>query len=193
MKRRLRVVLATLAAVAVASLFALGMPAQADEKVYAHVESASSGDVTLTVSYDDPIAGQPLTLHVAADGGSGTYKYYMSAPAYSDDGVHFESVMDPAHMPGYTGVEDSHDYQFAPMASGTYQFQFQIMDMNNTSLYLRKTVVVSVDDANYPTVSQIVNSAVSQCEAETDGSQYAKALWLHDWLINQLDYDNSLT
>lgn len=75
MNRRLRVVLATLAAVAVASLFALGMPAQADEKVYAHVESASSGDVTLTVSYDDPIAGQPLTLHVAADGGSGTYKY----------------------------------------------------------------------------------------------------------------------
>lgn len=193
MNRRLRVVLVTLAAVAVASLFALGMPAQADEKVYAHVESASSGDVTLTVSYDDPIAGQPLTLHVAADGGSGTYKYYMSAPAYSDDGVHFESVMDPAHMPGYTGVEDSHDYQFAPMASGTYQFQFQIMDMNNTSLYLRKTVAVSVDDANYPSVSQIVNSAVSQCEAETDGSQYAKALWLHDWLINQLDYDNSLT
>lgn len=179
--------------VAIAGVCAFASPAIAGEGGYSHVGSETAGDVTLAVSYNDPVAGQPLTLHVSASGGSGQYKYYMSAPFYYDTDGSYDSVMDPAHMPGYTGVQAETDYQFTPMASGVYQFQFQVMDMANTGLYLRKTVSVKVSDSNYPSVSNRVAKAVAQCNAETDGSEYEKALWLHDWLLEQLEYDNSLT
>ena len=38
----------------------------------------------------------------------------------------------------------------------------------------------------------IVRSAVAECNSKTDGSEYAKALWLHDWLLDQLEYDKTL-
>lgn len=58
--------------------------------------------------------------------------------------------------------------------------------------YLRTTAEVTVNDAARPSVTQIVNNAVAQCRQETDGSEYDMALWLHDWTLDQLEYDHSL-
>ena len=51
---------------------------------------------------------------------------------------------------------------------------------------------VTVNDAARPSVTQIVNDAVTHCRQETDGSEYDMALWLHDWTLDQLEYDHSL-
>ena len=51
---------------------------------------------------------------------------------------------------------------------------------------------MTVNDAARPSVTQIVNSAVAQCRQETNGSEYDMALWLHDWTLDQLEYDHSL-
>ena len=58
--------------------------------------------------------------------------------------------------------------------------------------YLRTTAEVTVNDAARPSVTQIVNGAVDLCMQETDGSDYDMALWLHDWTLDQLEYDHSL-
>lgn len=58
--------------------------------------------------------------------------------------------------------------------------------------YLRTTAEMTVNDAARPSVTQIVNDAVAQCGQETDGSEYDMALWLHDWTLDQLEYDHSL-
>lgn len=58
--------------------------------------------------------------------------------------------------------------------------------------YLRATAEVTVNDAARPSVTQIVNNAVAQCKQETNGSEYDMALWLHDWTLDQLEYDHSL-
>lgn len=58
--------------------------------------------------------------------------------------------------------------------------------------YLRTTAEVTVNDAARPSVTQIVNNAVELCGQETDGSEYDMALWLHDWTLDQLEYDHSL-
>lgn len=58
--------------------------------------------------------------------------------------------------------------------------------------YLRTTAEVTVNDAARQSVTQIVNDAVGQCRQETDGSEYDMALWLHDWTLDQLEYDHSL-
>lgn len=58
--------------------------------------------------------------------------------------------------------------------------------------YLRTTAEVTVNDAARPSVTQIVNDAVNLCRQQTNGSEYDMALWLHDWALDQLEYDHSL-
>ena len=66
------------------------------------------------------------------------------------------------------------------------------MDKGAGVYYLRLNVYIQVSDPNYPSVSDIVSQAVAQSEEQTDGTEYAKAVWLHDWLIDQMKYDSSL-
>lgn len=165
---------------------------------YSHSDTATSGSMTLTVEWNDPVLGQETTFHVSASGGSGSYKYYMSAPMYSSTGVWgtYGSVADPSRNKYWHYTEDvceSYDYSFAMTATGTYYYEFAVMDMGNQPYTTFKTrTYVQVADANYPSVASIVSSAVAKAKAVTDGSEYEMALWLHDWLLDQLEYDNSL-
>ena len=162
---------------------------------YAHSEEATSGAVTLKAEWNDPVLGQPTTFHISATGGSGNYKFRMDAPSYSSPNQWaFESVADPSRgeWMNYTGECMSTDYSFTMTASGTYNFRFYLMDKANNIYYLRVNTYIHVSDPNYPSINSIIQSAVDQCKRETDGSDYQKALWLHDWLLDQLDYDSSL-
>lgn len=167
----------------------------AEETTYAHSDTATSGNVVLKVEWNEPVLGQPLTFHVSATGGSRAYKFNMEAPSYSNPNENaYESVADPSRgeWTKYTDECSSQDYTFTMTASGTYNFRFHVIDMNSGVYFLRTNTYIKVSDEKCPSVRSIVEKAVNQCESETDGSDYAKALWLHDWLLKQLDYDNSL-
>ena len=161
---------------------------------YQHSTTAQSGDIMLTVQWNDPQLGQKTTFHVSATGGSGAYRFRMDAPTYMDPDGSSESVADPSRNQWlqYTGECASHDYQFEMTASGTYYLRFYLMDKTAGVYYLRANVFASANDDAYPAVSTIVKSAVDKCNAETDGSDYARALWLHDWTLDQLEYDYNL-
>ena len=161
---------------------------------YQHSTTAQSGDIMLTVQWNDPKVGQETTFHVSATGGSGAYQFRMDAPTYMDPDGSSESVADPSRNQWlqYTGECASHDYQFEMTASGTYYLRFYLMDKTAGVYYLRANVFASANDDAYPAVSTIVKSAVDKCNAETDGSDYARALWLHDWTLDQLEYDYNL-
>jgi hypothetical protein len=49
---------------------------------------------------------------------------------------------------------------------------------------------IVIKDSEYPSVSSIVSQVVAECESVCS-TDYEKALWLHDWLINNADYDYS--
>ena len=162
---------------------------------YDRSDSATSGAVTLKVEWNDSVLGQKTTFHVSAAGGSGNYKFRMDAPSYSNpDERWFESVADPSRGEWtlYTDICSSYDYDFTMTASGTYNFRFYLMDLDSGVSYLHTNTYIQVSDANHPSVNFIISSAVEKCNSETDGSEYEKALWLHDWLMEQLEYDNSL-
>lgn len=147
------------------------------------------------MEWNDPVLGQPTTFHVSATGGSGAYKFRMDAPSYTNPNeMAYESVADPSRgeWMNYTNECNSTDYSFTMTASGTYNFRFYLMDKAAGVYYLRVSTYIQVSDSNHPSVRSIVQSAVAQCNNETDGSDYQKALWLHDWLLNQLEYDNTL-
>ena len=165
------------------------------ETTYAHSEEAKSGAVTLKAEWNDPVLGQPTIFHVSATGGSGNYKFRMDAPSYSDPNQWaFESVADPSRgeWMNYTSECASNDYTFTMTATGTYNFRFYVMDKTAGINYLRVNFNISVSDDKYPSVDSIVKSAVAECNSKTDGSEYEKALWLHDWLLDQLEYDKIL-
>ena len=125
----------------------------------------------------------------------------MDVPTYWDGGGQ-ESVCDPSRQ-AWSGYHDlgtaGHDFTFDFTASGTYRIYFYFMDNDRNDpqndkgiYYLRATAEVTVSDAARPSVTQIVNDAVTQCRQETNGSEYDMALWLHDWTLDQLEYDHNL-
>ena len=173
----------------------------AAETGYAHSATVTQNGVTFTVSWNDAPAGTATTFHVTQAHGSSQAKARMDVPTYWDGGSQ-ESVCDPSrpawasyHSLGTAG----HDFTFDFTASGTYRIYFYFMDndrndpQNDKGIYYpRTTAEVTVNDAARPSVTQIVNNAVTQCRQETNGSDYDMALWLHDWTLDQLEYDHSL-
>ena len=168
---------------------------------YAHSATATQNGVTFTVSWNDAPAGTATTFHITQTNGSSQAKARMDVPTYRDGGSH-ESVCDPsrpAWASYYSLGTAGHDFTFDFTASGTYRIHFYFMDndrydpQNDKGIYyLRTTAEVTVNDAARPSVTQIVNNAVAQCRQQTDGSEYDMALWLHDWTLDQLEYDHSL-
>lgn len=168
---------------------------------YAHSATATQNGVTFTVSWNDAPAGTATTFHVTQANGSSQAKARMDVPTYWDGGSQ-ESVCDPSrqawasyHSLGTAG----HDFTFDFTSSGTYRIYFYFMDNDRNDpqndkgiYYLRATAEVTVNDSARPSVTQIVNDAVDLCRQETDGSEYDMALWLHDWTLDQLEYDHSL-
>lgn len=168
---------------------------------YAHSATASQNGVTFTVSWNDAPADTATTFHVTQTNGSSQAKARMDVPTYWDGGSQ-ESVCDPSRpaWAGYCSLGTAgHDFTFDFTASGTYRIYFYFMDndrndpQNDKGIYcLRTTAEVTVNDAARPSVTQIVNDAVAQCRQQTNGSEYDMALWLHDWTLDQLEYDHSL-
>ena len=171
------------------------------ETGYAHSATASQNGVTFTVSWNDAPAGTATTFHVTQANGSSRAKARMDVPTYWDSGGH-ESVCDPsrpAWASYYSLGTAGHDFTFDFTASGTYRIHFYFMDNDRNDpqndkgiYYLRTTAEVTINDAARPSVTQIVNDAVAQCRQQTNGSEYDKALWLHDWTLDQLEYDHNL-
>ena len=173
----------------------------ASQTGYAHSATASQNGVTFTVSWNDAPAGTATTFHVTQTNGSSQAKARMDVPTYWDGGSQ-ESVCDPSRQAWasyYNLGTAGHDFTFDFTASGTYRIYFYFMDNDRNDpqndkgiYYLRATAEVTVNDAARPSVTQIVNDAVTQCRQETDGSEYDMALWLHDWTLDQLEYDHGL-
>lgn len=173
----------------------------ASQTTYAHSATASQNGVTFTVSWNDAPAGTATTFHVTQANGSSQAKVRMDVPTYWDGGSQ-ESVCDPSRQAwaGYHSLGTAgHDFTFDFTASGTYRIYFYFMDndrydpQNDKGIYyLRATAEVTVNDAARPSVTQIVNNAVAQCRQQTNGSEYDMALWLHDWTLDQLEYDHGL-
>ena len=168
---------------------------------YAHSATATQNGVTFTVSWSDAPAGTATTFHVTQANGSSQAKARMDVPTYWDGGSQ-ESVCDPSRQAwaGYCILGTAgHDFTFEFTASGTYRIYFYFMDNDRNDpqndkgiYYLRTTAEVTVNDAARPSVTQIVNDAVDLCRQETNSSEYDMALWLHDWTLDQLEYDHNL-
>ena len=151
----------------------------------------ADSELTLSVEYPVDIkCGQQVTFKMSATGGSGNYKYRIGGLMVYD-GSELVSVYDISY--GSNGsYKESNEFTFTFYASGTYYLRFSVIDMAtydtvNTGLYDYQIVI---QDANYPSVEQIVDTVAAQCQIECS-TDFEKALWLHDWILDHADYDYS--
>lgn len=163
---------------------------------YTHTETAEQNGVTLTLGWNDASAGEPTTFHLSAMGGSGAYKFRMDAPFYMNPGEGYfgEMVADTSRgqWMTWTSSDTGCDYEFTMTASGRYYYRFYLQDAQSSIWSLRAAAETEISDPAHPSVDQIIANAVAQCRQETSGSEYDMALWLHDWTLNQLEYDYNL-
>ena len=129
-------------------------------------------------------------------GSSGAYKFRMDAPFYMNPGEGYfgEMVADTSRgqWMTWTSSDTGCDYEFTMTASGRYYYRFYLQDAQSSVWSLRVAAEAEVSDAAHPSVDQIITKAVAQRRQETSGSEYDMALWLHDWTLDQLEYDHNL-
>ena len=143
----------------------------------------------LTISYDRNIKCKTNTkFTLNATGGSGKYKYMLSAMWLMEED--YQYVNDPSRGPGYV---ESNVLEFEFTASGYYRGYFYVIDVGSgTWSSLRKIIDITVSDPNYPSVGKVADNVAAECVQAGNTTEYDKALWLHDWMLDHCTYDSSL-
>lgn len=152
-----------------------------------------AGGLSLSVQFPTDIkCGVPVTFTMNASGGTGQYQYRIAA-LMRKEGSELVSVYDVSYG-NNSAYQENNTFQFTFFASGTYYLRFSTMDMGtkqtvSTGLF---EYPITIQDAAYPSVEQIVDRVSAEC-LKSCSTDYDKALWLHDWIIKNAEYDNSYT
>lgn len=149
-------------------------------------------ETTYTSTADPNGDGFHYSFTLAASGGKGPFKYSIgSIMVKTAGGVYFE--LDRTKK-SYTSALDTRAYDFKHtfVSSGTYYFDTYVMDMGVSPVVISKyRVEFTIDDPQYPSIDQMVEQIYQDCEAQGFTTDYEKALFYHDWIIDNADYDNS--
>ncbi|MDO4197956.1 MAG: InlB B-repeat-containing protein [Erysipelotrichaceae bacterium] len=157
-------------------------------EVYADTsESATNANgLTITVSYPDPSTikcNEAVNFTLSGSGGSGAYKYMLQCVYGYADG-NKELITDLTRTSYLTDTV----YPFTFMASGTYELWFYVIDTNDFTSTSKIGVTLTVSDPNCPSIETIADNVVAQC-LQSCSTDYEKALWHHDWMVDNAQYD----
>ena len=106
---------------------------------------------------------------------------------------------------GQTGLSSSDSFSFNFVSSGTYSLDVQVIAKDLVSstgggvggskpLYsvrsARIKATFALNDPAYPTTEEVASRVAQQCLDAGNATDYDKAIWLHDWLIEHCRYDH---
>ncbi|WP_251197743.1 transglutaminase domain-containing protein [Anaerotardibacter muris] len=174
-------------------------------RVQAKVTSYSSTTLSAAVTYDNDFESEKptkFTYHVS--GNTKPYLLYKLNALSIETSNGWEPVVDSTRGKfgeGYSDLDYFEDTFYTP---GNYKLSFLVMPYSVNSdgtksfdSYVRFeipfTVPATADMKSVETiVAEVADQCKKECAAKGDTSQYAYALWLNDWLVDNTDYDNSL-
>ena len=148
---------------------------------------------------------EETTWSIGFAGGDGYYKYNivlvdldMDFRVLQQDGSTYSSS---SVLKRLYGPEDENsgetdyarirpiDYSYKLLASSHYELRVWLYDSAGQRKY--RKVRFSAFNDEYPSVYEVASDIVSQCRAEGITGDYETALWLHDWLTYNADYDQT--
>ncbi|MHC1786578.1 MAG: transglutaminase domain-containing protein [Christensenellales bacterium] len=155
--------------------------------------AARSAIEELTVAYLEcepaiMILHEPAVWTVKTQGGSGDYEYKFVL--YFDDNAdgRYTGVKE-------TGFSGSNTFTFTPDKAGYCFLEAYIRDSQGQQLVWRSLLVQAApagDGSSAQTVSGKVAALKAECLSAAS-TPYARAKWMHDWLVNHAQYDLTYT
>ena len=148
---------------------------------------------------------EETTWSIGFAGGDGYYKYNivlvdldMDFRVLRQDGSTYLSSSVLKRLYGPEDEEEGEsdyarirqiDYSYKLLASSHYELRVWLTDSGGRTKY--NQVRFSAFNDQYPSVYEVASDIVSQCRAEGITGDYETALWLHDWLTYNADYDQT--
>ncbi len=141
----------------------------------------------LSVSHGSLMTGSPSQFTLNVSDPSSDMQYHLDWVDRYDYGVR-AAVVDPSRMPAY---QTSNILEFEFATSGRYELQFQAMDREPlaSGQQVRTAIKrITVDVSGAPSTEQLVQDIVTSCSAAGMTTDYEKALWLHDYIVDHAEY-----
>ena len=148
---------------------------------------------------------EETTWSIGFAGGDGYYKYNivlvdldMDFRVLRQDGSTYLSSSVLKRLYGPEDEEEGEsdyarirqiDYSYKLLASSHYELRVWLTDSRGQRKY--NSVRFSAFNDEYPSVYEVASDIVSQCRAKGITGDYETALWLHDWLTYNADYDQT--
>ena len=153
-----------------------------------------SNELTLKATYSTPQCGSPMTFTLHAENASDQCVYALhSVLRYEGNYLNFDNPIYDTSFGRWGDIYTvDNEFEFTFYASGRYQMRFHMVDKStipHKSAMLRLDLVI--EDAAYPTPEVRADQMAQDCLAAGMRTDYEKALWLHDWLIDNCEYDNT--
>ena len=135
-------------------------------------------------------ADTPATWTVTVSGGSGLYLYTYGLyyRAGNTGSLRLSVRQEKSNLNTFTCTP--------AYASGQYLLQVTVYDSTGAYLTWQSQIYEATkagQDADPSTVPGKVKQIADECMQKAGSSDYARALWLHDWLISNADYDTTDT
>ena len=161
--------------------------------------STSTTSLRATVSYDSNfVKGSTtrLTFNVSGNTKPLKYRLYsfeMNTGEYSNS---WSSIIDISKSSASSFSERNY-FEIPLYLAGTYRIVFNAQE-NDGGNHTRFAMTFTVpESADFKSMETIINEVIAQCDNECtkqgDTSDYAKALWLNDWVVDNTQYDNTYT
>ncbi len=144
------------------------------------------------LDFDMPymVKGEQAEWRVNATGGDGVYKYafYLYYSVNADTSGFYGAAARPASSdPVFQFTTDK--------TQGHYMLEIEVSDTMGNKLRWQSQIfeVFSGETDDETTVAGKVRALARECIASAGASDYDRALWLHDWLIYNANYDYTFT
>ena len=143
--------------------------------------SSVRDSLTVSLNRSGQFSSEPVTWTAEVYGGSGEYKYEFYLTGL------FPPPASVVSDNSSTLSDNTFSYRF--LASGDYELYLWVTDVQSGTRIFKSEEFSVPSSSGLPSISSTVDAIVSECIASGCTSDYEKALWLHDWLINNADYD----
>ena len=148
--------------------------------------------LSLAVDYPSVIkCKEEITFTMNASGGTGNYEYRLDR-LFMEDPSGTVSMYDTS-FGSKLQFKKENQFKTTFHVPGIYYIGFIARDADTNVSMVRPVIyTLNIQDDRYPSVEQIVNEVAAECE-KTCLTDFEKALWLHDWLLEHSEYDYSLS
>ena len=161
------------------------------------ISNTYTGPLTATVTYDDNFKkGEKTAFTINVSNNTKALKYKLfSFEIRTPSGL--SSVVDTSQGP-YFSFRDNGTFELEISSAGTYELSIQVNEYTpNGDGTLKfedparfKAVFTVPETGDFSTIESRVNEIAAQCQQACGDDEYAKALWLNDWIIDNTTYDS---